>query len=446
MLETLLLGAKAHPDRDFLPPVEAAIHNSGARFAYLLSVTIALFIFIFIVWANFAVLDEVTRGQGQIVPSSKVQVIQNLEGGIVAEIMAREGQVVEKDAVLVRIDNALAESNYREAKSRLSTLSATAVRLQAEIDGNPPVFPDPLKEDAPDAVSYEENQYKIRKDQQTAQLSVQNAQAQQKRQEVSELRSRLSQLEDSLRVVREELNMTRPLVAQGVVSKVDALRLEGQVSELEGEVRTIKLSIPRAQTAAQEIEGRIAESKAAFRAEAAAQLSDVQGEIRSLQELLTAGKDRVTRTLVRAPVRGTVKQLMVNTVGGVIQPGQEIAEVVPIDDTLLIEARVKPKDIAFIRPEQEANIKITAYDFSIYGGLKGVVENISADTITDEKGESFYRVYLRTNENALTRGEEILPIIPGMTATVEILTGRKTVFSYLMKPILKARNNALTER
>jgi adhesin transport system membrane fusion protein len=260
------------------------------------------------------------------------------------------------------------------------------------------------------------------------------------------MNSRRKQLERSLQLARQEKAITEPLVLNGVVPRIDLLRIERQLADLEGEISTIRLSIPRLKTAAEEATQRIVQVRAATKAEASDELNKVRNEFKSVREVLFAGEDRVTRTEVRSPVRGTVKEIKVNTVGGVIRPGQDLIEVVPLDDSLLVEARIRPADIAFLRPGQDSMVKVAAYDFSIYGGLKSKLEQISADTIRDEEGENFYRVYLRTERNTLVHQGNELPIIPGMTATVEILTGKKSVLDYIMKPILKARQRALRER
>jgi adhesin transport system membrane fusion protein len=240
--------------------------------------------------------------------------------------------------------------------------------------------------------------------------------------------------------------ITRPLAARRVVSKIELLQLERQVNDLAGELDSTRLAVPRIESALEEAERRIEERGLSFRAEAQRELNAVQAEATALAEAITASADQVKRTEVRSPVRGTIKRLLVTTVGGVVQPGEDLVEIVPLEDTLLVEAQVRPADIAFLHPGQLAKVKVTAYDFSIYGGLDGVVEDISADTITDERGESFYRIRVRTDDNALEHNGETLPIIPGMTTQVDILTGEKTVMDYLLKPILKAKERALRER
>ncbi len=433
-------------DLHFMPDLHAAARRRGQGFAYVLTLLTAAFLITFVVWANYAVLDEVTRGSGRVIPSSKTQIIQNLEGGILAEILVREGDIVDKGDIVVRIDNTAARATYRDAQARYYTLLATVERLEAEQQGRDLAFSEEIVEKAPVAAADQRALFQARRRQLQAQISVLEAQAQQRRQEIAEMASRRKQLERSLQLAREERSITRPLVRNGVVPRVDLLRIERQVADLEGEIDTIQLSIPRLRTAAKEAEQRIEEVQLSAKAEVSDQLNTTRAELQSVTETRAAGEDRVTRTEVRSPVHGTIKELKQNTLGGVIRPGEDIVEIVPLDDTLLVEAEIRPADIAFLRPDQDAMIKIAAYDFSVYGGLKAKVERISADTIEDEQGENFYRVYLRTEQNTLVHQGNELPIIPGMTATVEILTGEKTVLDYILKPILKARDRALRER
>jgi len=429
-----------------MPDVHAAARRRGHRFAGLLSILTLAFVGIMGVWAHYAILDEVTRGDGRVVPSSKVQVIQNLEGGILAETLVREGDIVQAGDILVRIDNTAAQASLRDLQSQYYTLQATVERLDAEQQGREMNIGDEVRKNAPVAVADQESLFDFRRRQLLAQISVLEAQASQRAQEIAEMESRRKQLRRSLELAREELEITAPLVRNGVVPRVDLLRIERQVADLEGEISTIALSIPRLRSAATEAEQRIEEVRLSAKSESANELNRARAELKSVRETLFAGKDRVTRTEVRSPVHGTIKELKHTTVGGVIRPGEDILEIVPLDDRLLIEARIRPTDIAFLRPGQAAIIKVAAYDFSIYGGLKAKVEHISADTIKDEQGDSFYRVYLRTERNTLAHQGNELPIIPGMTTTVEVLTGKKSVLDYLLKPILKARERALRER
>ena len=433
-------------DIRFMPDVEAAIRNSGARFAYLLSIITFISITSLILWAAFAVIDEATKGEAQVIPSSRIQVIQSLEGGVVSERLVHEGDIVEQDQVLLRIDNIMAETTLKEREARYNYLEGMVTRLEAEIDGKALFFSDSLKEKAPQVVTEQITQYNLRRNQQEAELSVLKSQVAQRTQEVREMQARLTQLRSNLALKQQEMDMRRPLVQQGAMSKIELLRIEGEVTDLRGEINTISTAVPRAQSAVGEANQRIREVKAKFRSEAQNELSAAKAEMDALKQTLTAGEDKVRRTQLRSPVRGTVKQLKVNTVGGVIKPGEDVMEVVPLGDTLMIEAKIPPKDIAFIRPDQDVIVKLTAYDFSVYGGLAGKVEGISADTIQNEKGESFYRVTIRTKESVMKHRGKELPIIPGMTAQVQIMTGKKSVLDYLLKPIMKARQEAFRER
>ncbi|MGK2945873.1 MAG: HlyD family type I secretion periplasmic adaptor subunit [Desulfuromonadales bacterium] len=427
--------------------VDAAIHRKGNSIAFVVTLVIALLMVTFVVWAHFTVLDEVTRGMGQVIPSQKIQTIQNLEGGILQEMVVQENQIVDKGDILIRIDNALAASQYRDAFTKAAEHEAAIVRLNAEIDVKSKlVFPDQFKETDPQILADQQSIFRARQEQLQAELNVLKSQHSQKQQEITEMRSRQEQLERSLELARQQRNIAKPLVDQGVYPRVDYLALERDISSLQGDIDALRLAVPRIRQAANEDSRRIEQRLAEFKATALDEMHSRRGELKSLWEIMSAGVDRVTRTDVRSPVRGTIKQINLNTIGGVVRPGESILEIVPLDDTLLIEARIRPADIAFLHPGQKAMIKITAYDFSIFGGLEGTVEAISADTIEEDNGESFFKVKLRTRKNALGYRGEDLPIIPGMTASIDILTGKKSVLAYLLKPILRAKQNALRER
>lgn len=433
-------------DLDFMPDVYAATLRRGSRMAYVMTFVILLFMVVFFVWSYFAILDEVTRGDGRVIPSSKTQVIQNLEGGILADILVQEGDIVEPGDILVRIDNSVAKASFRDARSQFLSLTAAVARLEAEMEEHPLELPENVSRDAPSVAADEQALYDARQSQFAAEIAILESQINQRRQEVAEAESRESQLRRSLSLANQELKITKPLVDRGLSPTVELIRLQREVADLDGQLKTIRLAIPRLKSAVEESLQRVDEQKLKRRAEISRELNRTRAELKSVSETLLAGEDRVTRTEVRSQVRGTIKELKHNTLGGVIRPGEDIIEIVPLDDSLLIEARIRPADIAFLRPGQEAIIKIAAYDFSIYGGLQANLERISADTIRDEQGESYYRVYLRTKENAILRHGSELPIIPGMTATVEILTGQKSVLDYILKPIRKARYEALRER
>lgn len=442
-------GRGARPRREdaaFVTGRDGADLQRPRAFAHLLLVVIVAFFAIAITWASYAQLDEVTRGEGRIIPSRQIQVVQNLEGGIVAAILVREGEVVDEGQVLLRINDIRAGSEFRERRERYHALAGALARLRAEVTGEEIRIPEVLETDAPDVVRNERSLHAARRAALETEIAILERQVDQRRQELKELAQRRDQLTRSLELAREELAITEPLAAGRVVPKIDLLRLQRQINDLEGELEAARLAIPRVESALGEAEGRIDERRLAFRAEAQRELNTVRSEAAALAETIAADADRVERTGVRSPVRGTVNKLLVTTVGGVVQPGEDLVEIVPLEDSLLVEAQVRPADIAFIHPGQTATVKVTAYDFSIYGGLDAVVEEISADTIADERGESFYRIRVRTTENQLRPGGEPLPIIPGMTTQVDILTGEKSVLDYLLKPILRAKDEAMRER
>lgn len=430
----------------FMSEVDQAMFGKGRKFAYMMSTTILLMIILFIVWAKLAVLDEVTRGFGRVIPSQRIQEIQNLEGGILSEIFVREGDVVEKGTVLARLRNEQAASYYRDAFAKGLEHRAAIARLIAEVEEIDPVFDEELMEKAPQLVTDQLRIFKAQRAQLAIELGLLRDQYEQKNQEVNEMAGRKRQLSRSLKVAQKQRDITKPLVEKRIHSELDYLALEQRVLELRGDVEALALGIPRVKRAAKEALGRIDQRKAEFNSQALEEINERRLELMSITENLASGGDRVTRTDVRSPVKGIVKHILINTLGGVVRAGESIMEIVPIDDTLLIEAEIKPSDIAFLHPDQKAQVKITAYDFSIYGGLEGTVEHISADTIEDEKGENFYLVKVRTKQSAMIYRGTRLPIIPGMTAQVDVLTGKKSVLDYLLKPILKAKQNALRER
>ena len=433
-------------DIDYMTDVDAAMLRRGHRFAYMLSAVIAVLFLVFLVWANFAVLDEVTKGRGTVVPTRQVQEIQNLEGGIIKEILVTEGQLVKEGQIVARIDNEVAKSQYREAFAKSLESQAAIACIDALLDGTEVQMPAEVLEKAPELAADRQSSYEATNDQHQSELRVLENQKEQKEQEVREMLGRMHQLEQRLNIALEELRIAKPLADKEIMAKTDYLALKDRVVTLRGDLNALNLGLPRVRKAVEEYESHIEQRKAEYRSKLLDERNALKSQLATYEQTLSAGEDRVIRTEVRSPVNGTVKRILINTIGGVVRPGQSIMEIVPQDEFLLIEARIRPSDIAFIRPDQKAVIKLTAYDFGIYGGLEGSVTSISADTIADERGETFYLIKLRTEGNSLHyRGQE-LPIITGMTAEVDILTGKKTVLAYLLKPILKAKQNALKER
>lgn len=396
-----------------------------------------------VIWSALAEIDEVTRGQGKVIPSRQVQVIQSQDGGVVTELLVHEGDMVDKGQLMVRLDQTRSRSTFRENRAEYQALAVKEARLRAVADKTEFV-PDPaLTESVPRIVNQEMALYVSHKAELGLEMQIAEQQLIQRREELSEVTARERQMARSLDLSQQEMRVTRPMVASGAVSRVEILRLEREVNQLSGERQQAEAQIKRIKSAIKEAQRKVEEVELEFVNEVREELADTITRINALQEAGAGLSDRVKQTEVRSPVRGTVKQLYYNTIGGVVLPGKEIIEVVPLDDSLLLEVRVRPQDIAFLVPGQRALVKFTAYDFVVYGGLEGVVERIGADTVMDEEGNPFYEVNVRTNEPNLAEDK---PIIPGMTVEVDILTGKKSVLAYLMKPVLRARQYAMTER
>ncbi len=416
--------------------------QSTQRAQTIVRVTVAVVV-VLLVWAAFARVDEVTRGEGRVVPSRQLQVLQSLDGGVVAEILVREGQVVEAGQLLLRIDETRATSGVRESAAQGFALQARVARLRALGDGTAFKPPAPHDDEERRILDGERQLYESKLSELNTLVSISRQQLMQREQELTETQAKRSAAIRGLELAQQELNQTRPLLATGAVSQVEILRLERDVTRNKGEAEQSQAQIARVQAAIGEATRKIQETELSFRNDARKDLAEAMGKLNVLSEGSVALADKVDKAQVKSPVRGRVQRLLANTVGGVVQPGKDIVEVVPLDDALVLEARVQPKDIAFIRPGQTAMVKFTAYDFSIFGGLEAQVENISPDTVIDEKGNAFYIVRVRTLR---ANFDDKLPIIPGMTAEVDVLTGQKTVLSYLLKPVLKAKAYALRER
>jgi adhesin transport system membrane fusion protein len=425
---------------------QVLIQQDRAIFGHLIIWFSLLFFVVAGVWANYAMLDEVTRGVGKVIPSSHVQVVQNLEGGIVSELLVKAGDVVDQGQILLRIDDTRFASSFRESQVKAQSLQAKIARLSAESQGIAFQIPKDLPAEKRDVFQNEFSLAQSRQKEVQATLNILQQQKNQKQHEIGELRSKVGQLQRSYELVLKELRLTEPLVKKGLASEVELLRLQRQVSELKGGLDSTRLSIPRAESSVSETDRKMEELGVNFRTNAISELNDNKAELSRITQSNFALEDRVTRTSVRSPVRGTIKQVKVTTVGGVVQPGMDLIEIVPLEDKLLIEAQIRPADIAFLHPNQPAMVKLTAYDFSIFGGLPAHLEHISADSITNDRGESFFLIRVRTERKYLGAEDKPLPIMSGMTASVDILTGKKSLLDYLLKPIKKAHDQALRER
>ena len=420
----------------------ARLDQEPLRARYLLR-SIVVILVVFLLWASFATVDEVTRGSGKVIPTRQIQIVQAVDGGVVAKILVHEGQSVEKGESLFLIDKTRFVSSLRENRVQYLALLTKAARLRALAENTPFQLPDEIVKEDPGLVEEERNMYNARRSELEAQLSIARQQLEQRSQELVEVRSRRAQAAQSYDLTARELTMTKPLAASGAVSDVELLRLERDVGRYRGERDQASAQTVRLQSAIVEASRKVQEQEISFRNEMRNELGETVAKLNSLSEGSTALSDRVEHTNIKSPVKGTINRLLITTVGGVLQPGKEIVEIVPSDDALLLEARISPKDIAFLRPGLPVMVRFTAYDFAIYGGLNAVIDHIAADTITDPEGNAFYLVRVRTLKSSLGKS---MPIIPGMVAEVDIITGKKSILSYLLKPVTRAKAHAFTER
>jgi adhesin transport system membrane fusion protein len=448
-----LTGARVTPEsaaaagmRTFEMDADAVMSTEHTHRAQTLVRTALLVVVVLLVWSSLAEIDEVTKGDAKVIPSRQLQVIQSFDGGVVSEILVKEGQVVEAGQLLLKIDETRATSGVRESAAQAFALQAKLARLKALAEGHEFKPPTPRDGNAEEARVVEEERqlYDAKRSELSALVSISEQQLAQRQQELSEAQAKRESAARSLELSQQELAKTKPLLATGAVSEVDVLRLERDVGRARGDKEQAAAQASRARAAIAEATRKIQETDLSFRNEIRKDLSDVLGKLNAINEGAVALADKVDKSQVKSPVRGRVQRLLANTVGGVVTPGKDILEIVPLDDALVLEAKVEPRDIAFIHPGQAAMVKFTAYDFSIYGGLDAVVENISPDTVTDERGiKTFYVVRVKTKQ---ANFNDKMPIIPGMTAEVDVLTGKKSVLSYLLRPVTKAHAYALRER
>lgn len=445
-IDRLLDAWKADPaakDAEFVQDADDFMIQQEPLRARILVKTILIATALFIMWTAVALVDEITKGEGKVIPSSQIRVLQSLDGGIVAEINVKEGQVVDAGQVLLRVDPTRFESSVRENRSQYMALVTKAARLRALAEGLPFTPPPEALVEDPKTVQDEQRLFQTARSNVEAQIAIARQQLVQRQQELSEMRVKREQASQAYDLTARELAVTKPLISSGAVSEVELLRLERDTARFLGERDVAAAQILRSQAAMAEAARKIEEVELNARNDVRKDLADTMAKLNAFTEGGVALADKVKHAAVRSPVKGTVKRLMVNTVGGVVQPGRDLVEVVPLDDALILEAKVAPKDIAFLRPGQPAMVKFTAYDFSTYGGLDARLEHIGADSITDERGNTYFLVRVRTNKSSLGAN---LPIIPGMVAEVDIVTGKKSILAYLLKPVLRAKQAALTER
>jgi membrane fusion protein, adhesin transport system len=411
----------------------------------LLAAIVAFFAFA-LGWAALTQLDEVARGDGRVITQSQVQLIQNLEGGILAEILVREGDIVAKDQVLIRIDPTRYVAAFREGEQTALALKARIARLDAEANATRFAMPADVGKGNPPLAAHERALFDTRQRDLTGKNDILRQQLAQRQSELNELQNRERGLTESLALIGREIAITAPLVKQGVMSEIELLRQEREAGRIRTELEAAIHAAPRLRAAIAEAHKKMEDSELAFRGQSGVELSQARAELAKLSQGLPALEDRVARATVRAPVRGIIRTIPNKTVGGVVQPGSPMAEIVPLEETLLVETRLRPADIAFVHVGQRAVVKISAYDYSIYGGLEGKIEYVSADSMQPQQGDPYYLAHVRTASNAIAHQGRELRVMPGMTASVDVLTGKRSVLGYLLKPVNRARERALTER
>ena len=406
---------------------------------------IVSFFIICIIWASLAKLDKVTRGTGRVVPSQQMQIIQNLEGGIIKKILVREGQVVEAGTTLLILDKTTLKGQFNQGHQQELALRAKITRLTAEVNYQELKFDADLIEEAPNLVTAERQLFHGRKTEFLSQNKLLQSQIRQKQQELLENRVDLKTAKNGIALVESEINILLPLVENGLEPEINLLKLKRSMASLQGSRQTAEHAILGKKEAIQEARDRVAATKEKHRSDALAELSLVTNDMSELQQTLPILRDRVSRTKLVSPVRGIVNRILINTEGGVARPGEPLVEIVPLDDTLIVEANINPKDIAFLHVGQKAKIKITAYDFAKYGGLDGKLITISADVVQISDTETAYAVQAITNSSSIKYGDQRLEIMPGMVVELDILTGKQSIMEYILAPLSKVGERAFRE-
>jgi adhesin transport system membrane fusion protein len=444
LLRPLLKGFETE-QQDWAKDAEFCILESRERGARSLLYVILVVLLLLLIWAAVAEIDEVTRGVGKVIPASQLQIVQSTDGGVVRELLVHEGDTVAAGDLLARIDPTRFESTFKETEVRIFALQAKIERLTALLNEQAwqPRMEAPVTDARAIVLEQERAFFEESRHEYAQNQAIAREQLSQQQRALQEVQARLNAARQAVRLLSQELNVTRPLLQSGAVSEVDVLRLERDLSQAVGERQRAEADLQRQQAAVDEAQARIGEVTHSIRNRWRTELSDATAELNALKEGSVALADRVRSAELRAPVSGTVQRILYNTPGSVVGPGDAVIEIVPSDDRLLVEAKIAPRDIAFLRPGLPATIKLSAYDFAIYGGIAARVQHISADTLTDERDNTYYLVRAITDKRALS---DSLAVIPGMTAQLDIITGKRTVLSYLLKPILRAKANALGER
>lgn len=423
----------------------AVVQTSPIRLRWVLF-SFAITITLFIIWSAFAHVDEIARGSGKVVPSGQNQVVQNLEGGIISEILVVEGEIVKKDQILLRISNEKNLSTALSNELKADYFTAKIKRLEAELKRSEFIVSLGEDEALNEFLQNERELFSTNKKQLASKINILKDQISQKRSQLADAKQTIEHSRFSLDAIDKEVDMTRPMVERGIRSQVDFLKLQREQSDARQKLQSAKLSVDRIEAEIAELNKKISETNEAYDSETRSKLNETYTQLRDIEANKIASSDQVERTIIKAPSNGIVQKLYVNTIGGSIKPAQELLEIVPTDHKLIVEVKILPKDIAFIYQDQKAIVKFSAFDFSIFGGLEGRVVGISPDTITEKDDKTFYIVRIETEKNYIQKDEIQKQIIPGMVADVDIITGKKSILDYILKPILKTKTYTFSER
>ena len=441
------MSRRTRDELAFANDVKAALREPASHSGWTFIIIVAGLLAVAIAWANWAILDEVTTGDGRVISSSKLQVVQSPDGGVVRGLFVKDGDVVEKGQLLLKLDETEAAARLGELHQRRLYLEAQTTRLKAEASASESLEFDPaLVASAPRAVQAERQAFTARQDRIRSESEILRRQLLQKEQERLEMAAQREKLAASLQLMNRELDLTKKMAKNGAVPEIELIRLQRQVADMQGELSVLDATAPRTDFAIEEAKEKLASTHSVFVALAREDLTKVTGELNILEQSVIAAEQRVRQTELRAPAKGIVNRLSVTSIGAVVRPGVDIVEIVPVEDNLLVEVKIGPRNIGFIRKDQSARVKLTAFDYLQYGVLTGKVDWVSADTLTDPENQPYYRVIVRTDESSIIRTGETMRAIPGMVANVDILTGRKSVLQYLLTPVLRARDEAMRER
>ena len=439
------LGLIDQQDFAFISQKSTALLLSSPKGARKLILIIFVFFIFAIYWAANAQIDEITKGDGKVISSKQLQKLQSLEGGIVSDVLISSGDRISKDDVLLVIDDTKFKSNLEEIRKKLLILEVQKQSLSSELKDEPLVFSADLINEIPVIAQQEMDFFATRQEGKESIELIYENRIEKLDNNFAEFSGKADNLRKNLKLAEEELEIYKSLQSKDLVSKVELIALEKELNNIEGQLFEAEIKAQQIETLKTEALNERDSSNLSMRNKAQEKLNSTLAEIEILEQSEVVALDKVDRTLIRSPVNGIVQRVLANTISSVIQPGEDLIEIVPIDDALLIEAKIRPVDIGFLSPGQDVVVKFSAYDYAIYGGLKGNLEYISADTVVD-RDESYYLIKVRTDVNYIELEKERLEIIPGMTASVNIITGKKTVLDYLLKPVLRAKHNSMHER